>query len=335
MYSVIGMFLALLATVMPAYGMENSESIKPRVVIIDRNSNQRLQLPTPSLIALFGATPRYTVFNHYIQTLQAHSDQMVTAVSRHKRLRHVSKSIKKFIEDIKHGPGLHRLTEHAKSSSLHDQLNLFFAAGFNAATMQENVATLYTTVDRELQRLSKTLENPVTSCLAHIFVPSYFMESPELASDTNTLHTFLCSAAQFYKRLYESVPTAGSNALPVYIIIPKIEAFTAVMHAKECNKVVANLGVVQENLMASANDRFVLIDQNKDDLKAMVGYLQVQGLEGVESVHLSILDTMQKPITIFNSYLIRPEHKALLYGDSPLFNDTLKTFIQQQRATHE
>ncbi len=334
MYFVIGMFLALLATVMQASGMENSESTKPRVVIIDCNSNQRLQLPSPSLIAIFGATPRYTFFNHYIQTLRAHSDQMVAAVGRGKRLREVSKSIKKFIEDIKNGPGLHRLIEHTKSSSLHHQLNLFFEAGFNAETMQENIATLYATADRQLQQLSKKLENPATSCLAHIFVPSYFIESPELASDTKTLHTFLCSAAQFYKRLYESVPLAGSNALPVYIIIPKIEAFTAVMHAKECNKVVANLKVVQESLIASPNARFMLIDQNEGDLDAMVANLQAQGLEGVEGVHLSILDTMQKPITIFNSYLVRPEYKALLYGDSPLFNDTLKTFIQQ-RANHE
>lgn len=304
--------------------MQNDQVPAHKIIIIDRNKDQSIPITPDNLVGVFGATPRYSAFTKYISTLQSHCRQLSDCG---KKLKGLPKKTKQFLTEITELPGLEAVNQSVNPSSQQEKMQLFFTAGLDTATLQQNMLNLVQTTDRELKDLATLAKSNGNPVLAHIFVPSYFIESSHLVCEQQELYLFLQQSAEFYKDMYQrAIPVLN---FPVYIIIPKVIDFIAAMSVDNPNKLELNLNLVKKELMSSQCEGYMLIDQNIQDLNDMVTYLQKNGIAKIAGRYLSITNSLQQNITIFNPYLIRPEKTIPLFKESPVFNAALKAFIQQ------
>jgi hypothetical protein len=294
------LFVSLLFTV-AINGMDS--------VIIDYNKGESLPDLNNQPCAVFGATPRFTVFEKSLEQLNADFSQLHQHHKRDKRLKNIHGTIKPIINRLVKSPGLDRVAHLIGTSDFEQQCKLFFATGLSDATLRENSNQLLTTVTDE--------KLPV---LLHIFMPSYYADLSEDKKRSDRLATFLTHAAQLYQRAYQSVATD----VKTFIVIPPLDHFISIK--PESDPCLANLAVVQSIALSSATSSATLIDQNLEELKHMVQTLHKDGFTATRGVQLGLYNESGHATTIFNPYILNPE-KSVPYKDSAFINEHFENYV--------
>ncbi len=224
-------------------------------------------------------------------------------------------------------PGLQKFNEYIGDSSNPALFKLFFDAGFDYTTLQENVRILLKTAD---QKTENTVDNQ-SRYLVHMFMPSYCADMRHL-KDTlqpSVFHTFLKESALFYKRLYEE--QAKNYPLDIRIVIPKLEYFTNMIEQDNPpSKLSANIDVLHKELtqQLDSSHNYILMDQDADDLKPMILALQEKGIQAT-GASLPITNSKGYPTKKFNPYIVQPD-STYTYQTSPLFNQHLVDHVHAQ-----
>jgi hypothetical protein len=99
---------------------------------------------TPSVVSIFGATPRYSFFAHFQETLANHLNDLVQVYKKSKRMKGVSRAIKETINNLIEGhniePTIFNALNFIKSQNFESQVDLFLNAGVNQKILSENVS---------------------------------------------------------------------------------------------------------------------------------------------------------------------------------------------------
>lgn len=326
-----------------------------RVHIIDANAGEYIAQVVgnnPALIGVFGATPRYSYFEQYKQTIQTcmqelllqHETESAKSKKEPTKLRGVEKRVCNLLFALREHPGLEEVNSDLAHFSEEEYMQLFFCAGFKDDDLKQNIETLVSTAQTCLEKQCTTSHNK--KCLVHVFVPSYFSDLAHLKNMQQApqlLYLFLKQAALHYKHLYEH--TAVDPALQICVLIPPISYFTAMLTSDSCDKATTNINVVHQEIIkrVCSDCQFTLFDQNPGDRAAMATCLEQAGIKNAVLYMLTLATFSRNGIPIFTPYLLVPKNdtdrnqKKHDYKTSPLFNQQLVTFIQQkhQKETHE
>ena len=154
--------------------MEDKNYLAP--IIVDCNNQE--SLPTalesiPATIGVFGGTIRYSAFLDHKNSLDSGYNALCEDYKKNKRLKGVASSIKKSIVSLAADPGLENIKQLITTLPERENFKLFFATGFEQSVLQDNVATLFRTV----QKHAATNDEKV---LVHCLLPSYFADIPTL-----------------------------------------------------------------------------------------------------------------------------------------------------------
>lgn len=326
-----------------------------RVHIIDANASQSVEMVignNPALVGIFGATPRYSCFEEYKQTVQACVQELLlqheTESSKSKkeptRLKGVEKRVCNLLFALREHPGLKVVESDLAHFREEEYMQLFFCAGFKDDDLKHNIETLVHTTQT---CLAKQRSNLFTKkCLVHIFVPSYFSDLAHLKNRQEApqmLYLFLKQAALHYQHLYEQ--TAFDPELNICILIPSITYFTTMLQSDSCDKATININVVHQEIIkrVSPNCQFTLFDQNPSDRAAMAACLEQAHIENATLYTLALATLSRNGTPVFTPYLLVPKNdthrnqKKHDYKTSPLFNQQLIAFIQQkhEKESHE
>ncbi len=326
-----------------------------RVYIIDANANQSVAMVignNPALVGVFGATPRYSCFEQYKQTVQTCMQELLlqheTESSKRKkeptRLKGVEKRVCNLLFALREHPGLKVVENDLAHFRDAEYMQLFFCAGFKDDDLQHNVETLVHTTQTCLEKQRSTM--CTKKCLVHIFVPSYFSDLAHLKNMQEApqmLSLFLKQAALHYQHLYKH--TDFDPELEICILIPPITYFSAMLQSDSCDKATTNINVVHEEIIKRVNPncQFTLFDQNPSDRTAMAACLEQAHIENAILYTLALTTLSRNGTPVFTPYLLVPKNetdrnqKKHDYRTSPLFNQQLVTFIQQkhEKESHE
>jgi hypothetical protein len=205
-------------------------------------------------------------------------------------------------------------------------MQLFFEGGLNRELLKENIKTL-----------RKTAFAQKAGCLIHLLLPSYFADLSylEKSPDAREIKTFLQESAIFYKKLYEE--TASESSLKVHLLLPDMEYFiSAIKQGESLDKLKINIEIVQKELIAHANSshKFILLDQNRDELPKMVATLKEQRSVEVMGKPIDISNSRGSESIIFNPYVLTPHrlksNRRLPYTISPVLNSQLLNYVQKK-----
>lgn len=321
------------------YGMETS-SLTP--IIIDQNDNQSIATileQKPAVICIFGATPRYSAFEHYISLLKEDFAALQLAYQKNKKLKGVEHTVKQCIAAIAQKPGLNAFNESITNAQSADLMKMFFAHGIDHKILAENMQILVKSM-QSLRQKNGIHDDCRELYLCHLLLPSYFADLPHLKDNVKALeevYMFLKQAAAFYTYHYEHISTDLS--LNICIMIPELTYFSSIIHQTEpLNKLETNLTVVKNEIFDKTGSfhEFVLLDQNIEDLNLMVQFLQNKGMQNVKGIRIPITNKIGFPSTIFNPYVLKAEKKHS-YTTSPLFNKNLIEYMHntKQEKCHE
>jgi hypothetical protein len=346
--------IALCLSIVVSYTCHAME-VPPRIQIIDANKGQSIKEVVgsdPLNIGVFGATPRYSYFEQYKQTVQTctqelllqHEAESSKCKKEPTRLKGVEKRICNLLFALRKQPGLKVVEHDFAHFSEKEYMQLFFNAGFKEEDLKQNVETLVRTAQTCLEKQRSNI--CTQKCLVHIFVPSYFSDLAHLKSmqeAPHMLYLFLKQAALHYQHLYER--TAFDPDIRICILIPPIAYFTAMLQSNSSDKATTNITVVHEEVIkrVSSNCQFTLFDQNPNDRKAMATCLEHAHIENATLYTLALATLSRQGTPIFTPYLLIPQNnvdsdkKKHDYKTSPLFNQRLVAFIQQKHAggSHE
>ena len=327
--------LVILLITLSAHCSCLSMETKPQcaVEIVDHNNAQSIKTfidNEPSIIGVFGATPRYSAFKHYTKTFQKDCTALLDQYKKDKRLKGVAGSTKEIVKSLEKEIDLAKFNSFIETND-HAKIDLFFSAGYEDSTLEENFSTL---INATQSCFAKKNSSHKPAYLAHLLMPSYFVDAPELKNNEHAaeqLHTFLIKSALFYRTCYQNA--VPSDSFKPIIVIPHIEHFTQAVNGQQLDKLEINLSVVQKDLinMLPAQHEIMLINQNKDELLPMINELQKKVPHQIGGAYLPITNKRGIPSTIFNSYLIKAENKQHTYQQSPLFTQNVVSFAQSRK----
>lgn len=210
-YKIIFVFALHISTF--SYAMDKSFS---NVCIIDQNTGLNLNEFFPqehSIIGIFGATPRYSFFVRFQETLTNHFNQIIQLQKKSKALKGINKDLKPIIQTLVNQKRITCLTQLIEQLKIEDQFYMFFKMGLNQKLLQDNITTLLEIVSS----LYKNAKPYVKECsisnnsiyLIHMLMLCYFNDIgiylKEEKININKLHIFLKTIALFYKEIYEKI----------------------------------------------------------------------------------------------------------------------------------
>jgi hypothetical protein len=325
------------------YAME--KTARADCIIVDHNNAQEnitvVIKEKPSVIGIFGSTPRYSEFEKYITVLKKEYAALLAHYKRGKVLKGVAGPVKKFIRSLaKYPEYLEKFEAHLNGAYPVDLMPLFFAAGFDHKVLKDNIGVLLRTINGACaefhRRYSKNNGQLGPLYYVHLFVPSYFADVPQLKDNPQHLHAFLKASANFYKGMYDNV--ACESPLKMCLLIPKTDHFlTMFSHGTVTDKTVKftiNTDVVDKEIIkvVGSDNGFMLLNVNGKELVPMCEQLIKKGVEKQMGVEIPITDkTGYQRITSFTKRVLRPglnPDTKDSYKTSPLFNEQLLVYVE-------
>ncbi len=325
------------------YAME--KTARADCIVVDHNNEQEsitaVIKEKPSVIGIFGSTPRYSEFEKYITVLKKEYAALLAHYKRSKAFKGVAGPVKSFMRSLAKYPGyLEKFEAHLNGASPADLMPLFFAAGFDHKVLKDNICILLRTVNGAgaefHRRYSKNNTQLGPLYYVHLFVPSYFADVSYLKDNPHILHAFLKASANFYKVMYDNV--ACETPLKMCLLIPKTDHFlTMFSHGTVTDKTVKftiNTDVVDKEIIKviGSDNGFMLLNVNGKELVPMCEQLIKKGVEKQMGVEIPITDkTGYHRITSFTKRILRPgfnPDKKDSYKNSPLFNEQLLAYIE-------
>jgi hypothetical protein len=270
------------------FGMEKTEETRFAHPIIV-NCEEGNSLPHHiSSAAIFGATPRLSQLDEF--TNRVAQDAQGIQNGKPKGMRKDLQKLKKEKPDM-----LPQLESFFKKSPRDDiAMQCFFTHGFNTKMLDDNIATLLSTV-----------KETGSTNLIHIFLPSYFQQSdfvnvPEQQRKI-LLKNFLMHSALFYKKRYEEQKTTQQ----VYIVIPPLDNFMKRMapHTNDTETAIAEL--LKEELFDKGIKKSVLVNQNIKQLQELGTRLEKMGFSKKDITLMELAIYQGSSTTaIFNQYAV-------------------------------
>lgn len=292
------------------------------VVIVDANAGQELsQVIDDSMkaVGIFGATPRYTIFDKYCQKLEEHYDELF-------RLKQDGKSVKRFAGSNVNRT-LPRLREYqAALKKLFERrsplIPLFLEHGIARDGIIPNVKALVKATSS-------------SNALIHCFLPSYFVGAPD---NEQMLHDFLKDSASYYQQLYKET----TGGYPVVLFIPPLTHFMRFIREDVQDEQVMAASI-QEVLQTEVIEKFPestvfgFINQNQDENRVLCDALRPKVQQKIVDVPLI---TGYGGAKTFTPYVMKPDKEyqsleAELKSQCLVTNQTHGLIMQLVKEIHE
>ncbi len=313
-----------------------STSLQSVVTIIDANANQKIEdtVASNDVVCIFGATPRYSYFRSFKEELCKQVTAYIAQYRAHPRLKGVEGSLKPIIKELAEQFVNTSFEEQLNSCSNEDQYNLFFHLGIQEQRLQDNFRELLETTHHASQQVKqKTSLQGQTTSLVHVLLPCYFFDiAQDLEHKKITpeqLHTFLTSAAGFYKARYEDLKEL--NSVNITLFIPPMSYFEKLLQdASDDVKCDSITQVLFHEIMKQQNSHtYLLINQRYEELQALAQRLYTLGMQkGKIALAELSLYVGAKTTPIFNPYLLSPE-KTKSYAP-PLIHKKLCALLKRE-----
>ncbi len=291
-YSKYVLVVSILLNCAFAQSMDDSSVANGNnVVIVDANAGQELSQVIDvqmKAVGIFGATPRYTIFDKYCQKLEEHYDELF-------RLKKGGRSVKQFAGAYVNRTLPHLREQQAALRKLFERrsplIPLFLEHGIARDSIIPNVKALVEATSH-------------SNALIHCFLPSYFVGAPD---NEQKLHDFLKHSASYYQQLYKE--TAGKY--PVVLFIPPLTHFMRFIRESGQDE-QAMATSIQEVLKSEVMEKFPkstlfgFINQNQDENKVLCDALRPKVQQKIVDVPLS---TGYGAAKTFTPYVIKPDKK--------------------------